>query len=47
MSLLISNEINGVSGHSSALYGYTGPGTTWANDTNFVMNHAPSAGTIA
>ena len=29
----------GVSGHDSA--GYTGPGTTWAYEKNFVMNHAP------
>ena len=26
--------MNGVLGHDSALYGYTGPGTTWANEMN-------------
>ena len=34
-------------GHDSALLGYAGPGTTWANEMNFVMNHAPGAGSIA
>ena len=34
-------------GHDSALKGFTGPGTTWANEINFVMNHAPGAGSIA
>ena len=29
----------GVLGHDSALYG-----TTWANEMDFVMNHAPAAG---
>ena len=24
-----------------------GPGTTWANELNFVLNHAPGAGSIA
>ena len=28
----------------SALYGYTGPGITWANETNFVMNNASGTG---
>ena len=28
------------------MYGYTGPGTTWAN-MKFSMNHAPGAGSIA
>ena len=37
----------GVLGHDSALQGYTGPDTTWANDINSVMNHAPGAGSIA
>ena len=36
-----------VLGHHAALYGYTGPGTTWANEMNFSMNHAPGAGSIA
>ena len=35
------NEMIGVSGHDSALEGYTGPGTTWVNGMNLVMNHAP------
>ena len=38
--------MNGVSGQNSALLGYTGPRTTWANDFNFGMNHAPGAGSI-
>ena len=37
----------GVLCHDSALKGYTGPGTTWANKIHFVMNHAPGAGTFA
>ena len=28
---------NGVLGHDSALQGYTGPGTTWVNEVNFVV----------
>ena len=28
-------------------YGYTGPGTTWANEMNFIMNHVLGAGMIA
>ena len=35
-----------VLGHNSALKGYTGPGTTLANEINFVMNYAPGAGSI-
>ena len=38
--------MNGVSGHDSALEGYTGPVTTWTNEMNFVMNHAPGAWSI-
>ena len=34
-------KVNGVSGHDSANNNY------WANEMNFVMNHAPSAGSIA
>ena len=30
----------------SALEGYTGPVTTWANEMKFGMNHAPGAGFI-
>ena len=37
----------GVFGHDSALYTYTGLGTTWANETNHGMNHAPGAELIA
>ena len=39
--------MNGVLGHNSALYGYTGPRITWANEINFVMKHASGAGSIA
>ena len=35
------NEMNGVLSHKSALLGYTGLSTTWANEMNFLMNHAP------
>ena len=28
-------------GHISALYGYTGPGTTWDNEMHLSINHAP------
>ena len=34
----------GVLGDDSALFE---PGTTWANEMNFVMNHAPGAGSMA
>ena len=33
--------------HDSELQGYTGPGTTWANEMYYAMNHAPGAGSIA
>ena len=36
----------GVSGHNSTFY-TTRPETTWANEMNSVMNHAPDAGSIA
>ena len=39
--------MNDVLGHNSALVGYTRPGTTWANEMNFVMNPAPGVGSIA
>ena len=29
--------------HDSALEYYTWPETTWANEMNFVMSHAPGA----
>ena len=32
--------MNGVLSHDSTLRGYAGPGTTWANEMNFVTNHA-------
>ena len=43
-----THEMNGtgILGHESTLYGYTGHGTTWANEMNFVLNHAPGAGSI-
>ena len=37
----------GILGHDAALYGYTGPRTTWANEMNLFMNHAPDAGSFA
>ena len=36
--------MNDVLGHHSTLQGYIGLGTTWPNEINFVMNHAPGAG---
>ena len=33
--------------HNYALQGYTGPGTIWGNEINFVTNQRPGAGTIA
>ena len=39
--------MNGVLSHDSALQGFTGPGTNWANEMNFVMNHAAGEGSIA
>ena len=39
--------MNDLLGHNSALQGYTAPGTTQAKEMNFVMNHAPGAGSIA
>ena len=41
------NEMIGVLDHDSALYGYTGPWATWANEMDFVVNHAPGAWSIA
>ena len=41
------NKMNGVINHDSVLQGYTELGTTWANEMNFVMNHAPGAGLLA
>ena len=38
--------MNGASGQNSAMQGYTGAGTTWANEMNFGRNHAPSARSI-
>ena len=37
--------MNGILGNDSALQGHTG--TTWTNEMNLVMNHAPGAGLIA
>ena len=39
--------MNDALSHDSALQGYTGPGTTWANEIIFVMKHTSGAGTIA
>ena len=36
----------GVLGYNFALKGYTGPGTTWANEIYFVTNRVPGAGSI-
>ena len=38
--------MNGVLGPDSALEGYTGTGTTWVKEMNFVMNNAPGTGLI-
>ena len=43
----VEKWMNGVLGHNSALQGYAGSGTTWANDMPFVMNHDPGAGSLA
>ena len=40
----VEKTVDGVLGHNSTLLDYTGPGTTWANEMNFVMIHAPGAG---
>ena len=47
MIIIRVNHINGVLGHDSVWQGYTGPNTTWANEINSVMNHAPGAGSLA
>ena len=39
--------MNGISSHDSAHVRLFWPGTTWANEPNFVMNHALGAGLIA
>ena len=40
------HEINGILGHDCALQGYTGPGTTWAFEVKFDMNHAKAERTF-
>ena len=41
-------QMTGVLGHdSSFVQGFNGPGTTRANEMNFIKNHAPGAGLIA
>ena len=40
-------EMTVVLGHDSALRGYIGPGTTWANEMNVHMNRAPGAGSAS
>ena len=37
-------QIYGVLGQDSAYICYTGPGSTWAKEMNFVMNHASGTG---
>ena len=37
--------MSGVLGHDSALKGYAGQETIWANEMNFVMNHARGSST--
>ena len=39
--------MSGVLDHVAALKGYNGPGTIWANEINFGMNHVPGAGLTA
>ena len=39
--------MNGVLGHDSVLIRLYWAGATWGNEVNFVMNHAPGAGSIA
>ena len=39
--------MDGVLGHNYALHGFTGPGTNYANEMNFAMNHAPVAESLA
>ena len=38
--------MNVVLGHNSALYDYNRLGTIWVNEMNFIVNHAPGAGSI-
>ena len=41
------NELtNGVTGHGYILQGYTGLGTTWANDMNELMNGVFGHGSV-
>ena len=40
-------NVNDIFGLDSALRDYTGLGTTWANEMNIGVNHAPHAGSIA
>ena len=40
------SKMNGVLGHNVALSGFTGQMTTWVNEINFSLNHAPGAGSI-
>ena len=43
---MVFNQGHDAAMDNTILY-YTGPGTTWANEMNFGMNHAPGAGLIA
>ena len=46
--LYLQSEMNAVLGHDSALARlYTVSESTWTNEMNLVMNHAPGAGSIA
>ena len=44
--LLFIYSLISVLSHDSALLGLTGLETTWANEMNFVRNHAPGAESI-
>ena len=44
--MILPRRMHGLLGQDSALQGYAGPEKTWANEMNFGLNHAPSAGSI-
>ena len=44
--VVLLKEMNGILCLDSALKGYIGSGTTWANEMYFVMKHAPGVGSI-
>ena len=41
------SEMNGILDNDFALWGYIGPRTTWDKETNFGINHTPSAGSTS